>query len=235
MRSEREFTRRSLRDAHHGLHMTNGRIFGPVRGRDRPSRQHNPHVNQNHFAYRPTMGREISMKRAKKRGRRGAAVVATGEPLVIGGVTPGSTRRPPGSSRTGVGRVARADDAKSKKSAARPKSGKTAASATPKASTARAQERWENEGGRTSKANGAQTAVPKTARRPVKKPSKSTAAESPTRSPHSTPGALDRDRQRRAEARVKGSKIKRAGLESRVLGHVSSRGKRMQARRDSKN
>ena len=50
-------------------------------------------------------------------------------------------------------------------------------------------------------------------------------------------GRLDEDRSRRqkAESRVNSSQIKRAGLESRVLGHVIARGKRAQARRDSKN
>ena len=40
---------------------------------------------------------------------------------------------------------------------------------------------------------------------------------------------------RKAESRVKSSRIKQAGIESRLLGHVSSTVKRAQARRDSKN
>jgi hypothetical protein len=45
----------------------------------------------------------------------------------------------------------------------------------------------------------------------------------------------DDGRQRRAKTTAKKSRIRKSGLDSRVLGHVSARGKRNQARRDSKN
>lgn len=158
------------------------------------------------------------MKRTKKRGRRGSVLPGMGSGTVIGGVTPGSTRQPPGSSRTGAGRLGRALKAATKKSSPR---------TTTKPTTAKALERWENEGGRARKPAAAATAAPK---RPVKK-----ARHKSEQSAFLAPVPPDRARQRKAKARVKGSQIKRAGLESRVLGHVSASGKRNQARRDSKN
>ncbi len=77
---------------------------------------------------------------------------------------------------------------------------------TDKPSTAKALERWENEGGQAKNPDATMAESPK---RPVKKT--------------------------KAAARVNRSKIKQAGLESRLLGHVSASGKRNQARRDSKN
>lgn len=41
--------------------------------------------------------------------------------------------------------------------------------------------------------------------------------------------------QRLANAEAKQSRIRRAGIQSRLLGHVSASGKRAQGRRDSKN
>ena len=43
------------------------------------------------------------------------------------------------------------------------------------------------------------------------------------------------DRQREAKARLKDTRIKEAGIESRQMGHTSGSVKRSQARRDSKN
>jgi hypothetical protein len=158
------------------------------------------------------------MKRTKKQGRRGAGMLGTGGALVIGGVTPGSTRQPPGSSRTGAGRLGRAMKAATKKSPPR---------TTTKPTTAKALARWENEGGRDQKPAAATTGSPKG---PVKK-----AKHKGEQSEFLAPVPPDRGRQRRADTRAKGSQIKQAGLESRLLGHVSGSGKRNQARRDSKN
>jgi len=47
--------------------------------------------------------------------------------------------------------------------------------------------------------------------------------------------ALDRERQQTLQSAAKEERIKRTGVTSRVRGHVSARGKRSQARRDSKN
>ncbi len=139
---------------------------------------------------------------------------------LIGGVTLGSKRRPPGSSRTGAGRLGPALTAATKASDPR---------ATSKRATAKALERWENEGGQqhARKPEAATTTAPK---RPLK--TNSDNAEQPALL---APVLSDRTRQRRAKARIKGSQIKQAGLESRLLGHVSVSGKRTQARRDSKN
>ncbi|MBX3396173.1 MAG: hypothetical protein KF841_12490 [Phycisphaerae bacterium] len=41
--------------------------------------------------------------------------------------------------------------------------------------------------------------------------------------------------QRRATAEANQARIRRAGIESRLLGHVSSSGRRAQGRRDSRN
>lgn len=157
------------------------------------------------------------MNRAKKQEHRGSGLPGAESSEIIGGVTPGSTRRPPGSSRTGAGRLGRALADSDKKPASRAKSKPTAVEAI---------ERWENEGGR----------VPRSAS--VRGPAPKHAAKRSRPSPNmsSFPALLPSNRspQRGAQARVKGSKIKQAGLESRLLGHVSGSGKRNQARRDSK-
>lgn len=132
------------------------------------------------------------MKRSKKRGRRGTDVLVTGDALVIGGVTPGSTRRPPGSSRTSAGRLGRALGAGKKKLAPR---------AWPKASATKALERWENEGGRTPKPAAATTGAQKRLGKKAK--------SAPKKSARSKALTASRTRQRKAKARVKGSQIKR--------------------------
>lgn len=76
---------------------------------------------------------------------------------------------------------------------------------------------------------GSATAV--VSKKRLKKP----AAPAPQQSKLSSPVPLNRARQRQAEARTKGAQIKKAGIESRLLGHVSGSVKRNQARRDSKN
>jgi hypothetical protein len=63
---------------------------------------------------------------------------------------------------------------------------------------------------------------------------KSTQSDS-SAAPAKTSSPSDDGRQRRAKATAKNSRTKNSGLDSRVLGHVSARGKRNQARRDSTN
>lgn len=104
---------------------------------------------------------------------------------------------------------------------------KPASRAKGKPSTARSIERWENEGGQTPKPAAGGTPTAKKAAKSTK-PAPKTASFPPAVEP-------DRSRHRTAEARSKGKQIKQAGLESRLLGHVSSSVKRNQARRDSKN
>jgi len=155
----------------------------------------------------------------------------------------GTTRRP-GESRGGAGRLGRAmQESRSIESAmAPPKKMEDA--------KARAVARWENEGGRLEKATGVASS---TKRSPATKPVPSAPAQRaknplkaqgdsapPARSAKKVVLASlllgqDGPERRKAESRVKGSQIKRAGLESRLLGHVSASGKRAQARRDSKN
>ncbi|HMN41073.1 MAG TPA: hypothetical protein PKE29_09515 [Phycisphaerales bacterium] len=156
------------------------------------------------------------MKRAKKRGSRGAGVVGPGAPLVIGGVTPGSTRRPPGSSRAAAGRLGRALSAARKKSASR---------AAPSAPAAKA----------PARGGSKRTPKPRAGRGPGPERAAKRSASASRKSARSTPLLADRSERRSANARVKKSQIKRAGLESRLLGHVSGMGRRRQARRDSKN
>jgi len=173
------------------------------------------------------------MKRAKKRGRRGAGPLGTAGALVIGGVTLGSTRPPPGSSRSSAGRLGRAKATAAKKSSPRAKN---------KPTTGKALERWDNEGGQPPKPAAASAAPSK---RPMKKANTKTKTKTnsktnsktntKTKSKRSAVLAQAPPNQRNANARLKDSQIKQAGFESRLLGHVSASGKRNQARRDSKN
>jgi hypothetical protein len=93
--------------------------------------------------------------------------------------------------------------------------------------------RWEDEGGRitpplpVSQSNKRQKNMATSKRKSTQ--SDSSAAPAKTSSPS------DDGRQRRAKATAKNSRTKNSGLDSRVLGHVSARGKRNQARRDSTN
>lgn len=156
------------------------------------------------------------MSRTKKPGRRGAGVPGVTTPPVIGGITPGSTRRPSGTSRGSEGRLGRAIAAKA-----------SAPRARSKPATAKVPKRKEKVGRRPPKPTSANAAAPKRPVKNAKGKTKGLAVRDPV--------PPDRASQRKAKARVKGSQIKRAGLESRLLGHVSSSGKRHQARRDSKN
>ena len=153
------------------------------------------------------------------------------------------TTRHPGKSNGGAGRLGRAlRDARSAESTEPPPK-------TPSA-TARAVAGWENEGGRAAKGTVvAGSTKKKLATKPVKSPStqrvkkpldaeavSAPAARGTKTAPRASPLlGQGRAKHRTAESRVKSSQVKRAGLESRVLGHVSASGKRSQARRDSKN
>lgn len=159
------------------------------------------------------------MKRAKKQGRQSSGLVGVDNRLVVGGVIPGSTRRPRETSRSSTGRIG---------SALSVGGGKSAPRASRKApGSSKAMERADNAGGKVKKPAAA---TKSTVKGRVKK-----AKPEFEQSAFLAPVPPDRRRRRRAEGRVKGLKIKQAGLESRLLGHVSGSGKRNQARRDSKN
>ena len=81
---------------------------------------------------------------------------------------------------------------------------------------------------------GAKAAKEKAAKRSAakKKSTRNAAASAGSAAPGITP---DHGRQRSAKAAAKKSRTKISGLKSRIRGHVSGRGKRAQARRDSKN
>lgn len=162
--------------------------------------------------------------------------------IPAGGPKVGTTRRS-GDLRGGAGRLGRAiQDSRSTESATPPPKMQNA--------KARAVARWENEGGRTAKAtvtasSTKKSPAAKSVRSAADKRAKKTSNASddsapPTRGAKNGPRASvligqNGPQRRKAESRVKTSKIKRAGIESRLLGHVSASGKRAQARRDSKN
>jgi len=154
----------------------------------------------------------------------------------------GTTRRS-GESRGGAGRLGRAiRDSRSTDSETAPPQTKDA--------KARAAARWENEGGRAAKVTAVAVS---TKRNPAAKPVRSApdkrAKKTRNAAGDPAPPALsakkgtrasallgqDGPGRRKAESRANTSRIKRAGIESRLLGHVSASGKRAQARRDSKN
>lgn len=157
------------------------------------------------------------MKRAKKQGRRSSGMPGAGGAQDMGDVASGGTNHPPASSR------ARSEQPGGTLSAANKKA---AAHVQKNPSTAKALARWENEGGR-AQAPPAETTPVSTAAEKKSKPK-------PENQLLSTPVSPDRSSQRRAESRAKESRIKRAGIESRLLGHVSASGRRNQARRDSR-
>jgi hypothetical protein len=183
-----------------------------------------------------------TMKQTRRRSQSASRTPGAGGSPVVRGVTLGSTLRPPRPSRpgTGGGRLGRAVRAasnsagpqKSVESATRPASRSTSPPASRPASRPELG-RWENEGGRTtplapvSHSNKRQ----KNVAQPKRKSKQS--ASSATLAKRASPP--DHGRQMRAETASKQSRIKRTGVDSRVLGHVSARGKRNQARRDSKN
>jgi hypothetical protein len=77
----------------------------------------------------------------------------------------------------------------------------------------------------------AESATPATPKK-VKKAPKTTAPKTP---PVGNPGlGFDKDKARQAKTAAKQSRLDRSGVTSRVQGHVSARGKRVQGRRDSR-
>jgi hypothetical protein len=157
------------------------------------------------------------MGRTGKQMRRRHGLLGTRTSLLDGGVAPGF-------SRPGTGRLGRAlAEARKEKSVAPKKK---------KRSSAKALARWQDEGGRTT---------PRSARAPTKAVVAQKTATKKKRKrgpPELIPHPVSRPdsaRLGRAKAAAKLSRIKRSGLDSRVRGHVSAKGKRAQARRDSKN
>lgn len=153
------------------------------------------------------------MKLTKKKGRATSGSSKAGSSVDSGAEGSSSKRSGAGTSRTSAGGRGKSMTASNTKSAAPAKR---------KASPAKELKRREAE---------APAAALEQAQKGMAKKSKVILEESPT----STKLPSDSARQRVAEGRVKVSKIKGAGLDSRLLGHVSGSGKRNQARRDSKN
>ncbi|QEG37183.1 hypothetical protein [Bythopirellula goksoeyrii] len=80
------------------------------------------------------------------------------------------------------------------------------------------------------------TAKKKSASSKKKVSKKSTKKISPASNPTSNPGlTVNKKKSRKATTAAKKARISRSGLTSRVAGHVSARGKRAQAARDSRN
>jgi hypothetical protein len=168
------------------------------------------------------MGRKVKQMHKKRR------LLGTGDSLVDGGVAP--RQRAPGLSRPGTGRLGRALAEAKKLKPGTPKEPNKPEKK--KTSSANALTEWENEGGQTPPRSVRATSKAAVAKNSVKKKKGKPASSLPNPQPVSGP---DRARQRQAKAAAKLSRIKRSGLKSRVLGHVSARGKRAQARRDAKN
>jgi len=184
--------------------------------------------NEVDLTHPPNMRVETTMKKAKKRAGRAPAAPGTQRDVVVGDVTLGTTRRPPGSSRTSAGRLGTSLAATNKKTSKRTtKESKPGAKAQASRAKTPAQER--SEGGLAKKSRATTTAAPK---RSAKSPATKAGSKA---EPAPSPAPPDLARKGRTDARVKGSRIRKAGIESRVLGHVSASGKRNQARRDSKN
>ena len=179
----------------------------------------------------------------RKKKRAGAASRKPGLPATSTGVAADELPALPVSSRRGAGRLGRA------LRVSRKKKGNGARSESSPEAKSPALIRWESEGGRPgNSASGAASkdasnggASTRSAKRgdksqgQPKKGLKSASAAAQKRPPASSDSRLNTARQRRAETAAKRARIKRTGLTSRVLGHVSARGKRAQARRDSKN
>lgn len=175
----------------------------------------------------------------RKKKRAGAASRKPGLPATSTGVAADELPALPVSSRRGAGRLGRA------LRVSRKKKGNGARSESSPEAKSPAWIRWENEGGRPGNSasgaaskdtsnGGAAKRGDKSQGQP-KKRLKSASAAAPKRPPASSDSRLNTARQRHAETAAKRARIKRTGLTSRVLGHVSARGKRAQARRDSKN
>lgn len=165
---------------------------------------------------------EDYMGRIAKRMRLRRGLLRMGNSLVDGGVAPILSRR-------GAGRLGRALAESRKEKPSAPK--KPRKPKKKQQTSTKTLARRENEAGQTTPRRAA---PPKTAvaRKSAKKKNRRRRPPAITPPPVSRP---DRARQRQAKAAAKLSRIRRTGLNSRVLGHVSARGKRAQARRDSKN
>ena len=169
-------------------------------------------------------------------GLPGSKAISTAGPKV------GTTRRTE-QSRGSAGRVGRAlRDSRTPDSATLPPE--------PQNGSPIAVARWENEGGRAVKtAVVADSPKKSAATKPVlnapdqqaKKPVKAKVdvaldLDDTNKGPQASLLLGQDDPKRlKAESQVKDSRIKEAGLKSRLLGHVSSTVRRAQARRDSKN
>jgi hypothetical protein len=152
---------------------------------------------------------------------------ASGSPFALGGAPPGARHPPLATSRKGAERLGRAVQAQREAELAPAvKKKRTSAKSPPQGDDhdAKAKPRSEH-----AKASIAKTPGKKPKRQPVS--TVSSASFAPFKRPESPP---DPARQRRANTAAKKSRIRKSGLESRVQGHVSARGKRDQARRDSK-
>lgn len=168
------------------------------------------------------MGRKVKQMHKNRR------LLGTGDSLVVGAVPP--RQRAPGLSRPGTGRLGRALAEAKKLKPGTPK--EPIKSKKEESSSANALTEWENEGGQTPPGNVEAPSKAAVAKKSVKKNNRKSAPSLPNPQPVSGP---NRSRQRKAKAAAKLSRIRRSGLKSRVLGHVSASGKRAQARRDAKN
>lgn len=165
-----------------------------------------------------------------KQIRRKRGLLGTGDASGDGGVAP--KHRASGLSRPGTGRLGRALAKARKETPGTPNEPNKPKKKKKKTSSAEALKEWENEGGQTLPQSVRPPSKAAAARKSVKKKKRKPASSSPN--PQSV-SAADRARQRKAKAAAKLSRVKRSGLKNRVLGHVSARGKRAQARRDAKN
>lgn len=168
------------------------------------------------------MGRTVN-----KKGRK-PGVIEIADPLVNSGIAPEHGTR--GLSRQGTGRLGRALAEAKKAKPGTPKQPKKPVKK--RTSSVNASADREHEEGQSPPRSARTPSKAKVARKPVKKKKGTRASSLPNPQPVSEP---DRARQRKVKAAAKRSRIKRSGLKSRVLGHVSARGKRAQARRDSRN
>lgn len=143
-----------------------------------------------------------------KRGSSSRNADVSRVPMEIEGVTLGSTRKAPGASRRGTssGRLGRAVNAKKKRTGKKKAAPKAGKARAPKSAAGTARKATSGKTGGRVKARAAQ---------PVKTPA--------------------RQKEIKARSAAKQERVDRSGKSNRVLGHVSARGRRKQARRDSKN
>ena len=150
------------------------------------------------------------MRRTKKSGRQDG-LQAAGGPFDAGVVPPRGRHATFGASRRGPGRLGKAVRSAGKKNVPMPKRTKQPAEVSPPEKSVK----------KSAKKASRRTQSPK-----------ASASGPPLMKSDSRP---DPARQRRAKTASKQSRIKKSGLDSRVMGHVSARGKRNQARRDTRN